>query len=109
MRFFKTIYKNEIVYIINQKLVDDALLSEIIESMPNKKRIALDMSKVHSIQSKILINYLLNNKIKLFNLQSEVLAYLALILKDGFLKSYINYQDFSENKRELIKRHLFVA
>ena len=51
----------------------------------------------------------MKNKIKLFNLQSEVLTYFALILKDGFLKSYINYSDFKDDKRELIKRHFLVA
>ena len=49
------------------------------------------------------------NKIKLFNPQSEVLTYLALVLKDGFLKTYINYSDFKNDKRELIKRHFLVA
>ncbi len=67
------------------------------------------MSRVQSINSPILINQLLANKIKLFNPTSEVLAYLSIILKDGFLKSYINYSDFSENKRELIKRHFLIA
>ena len=65
------------------------------------------MSQVENVNSPVLVNYLLNNKIKLFNLKSEVLAYFALILKDGFLKSYINYSDFSQDKRELIKRHFY--
>ena len=74
-----------------------------------KKRAGLDLTNVQNIQSPLLIEYLLNNKIKLFNLQSEVLTYFALILKDGFLKSYVNYFDFKNKKRELVKRHFLVA
>ena len=109
MRFFKTIYKKEIVFVINEKIIDDSLACQIISQIPSKKRIGLDMSQVENVNSAILIDCLLKNKIKLFNLKSEVLAYFALILKDGFLKSYINYSDFSQNKRELIKRHFLVA
>lgn len=109
MQFFKTIYRNEIVFIINQDVVDDILVHEIIQNCPKNKKIGLDMSHVQSINSPILINQLLTNKIKLFNPTSEVLVYLSIILKDGFLKSYINYSDFKENKRELIKRHFLVA
>ena len=109
MQFFKTIHKKEIVFVINEKFIDDTLACQIISQIPSKKRTGLDMGQVESVNSPILINYLLENKIKLFNLKSEVLAYFALVLKDGFLKSYINYSDFSQNKRELIKRHFLVA
>ena len=107
MRFFKAIYKNEIVFIINDKKVDDELACQIISQISFKKKIGLDMGQVLSVDSPILIEYLLKNKIKLFNLKSEVLAYFALILKDGFLKSYINYSDFSQDKRELRARKYF--
>ena len=109
MQFLKTIYKKEIVFVINEKIIDDILACQIISQIPSKKRVGLDMSQVENINSSILVDYLLKNKIKLFNLKSEVLAYFALILKDGFLKSYINYSDFSQNKRELIKRRFLVA
>ena len=109
MQFFKTIYKKEIVFIINKKNVDDDLVCQIISQIPSKKRVGIDMSQVDNVNSPILIKYLLKDKIKLFNLKSEVLSYFALILKDGFLKSYINFSDFSLDKRELIKRHFFVA
>lgn len=109
MQFFKTIHKNEIVFVINEKKVDDILACRIISQIPPKKRAGIDMSQVLDIDSPILIEYLLQNKIKLFNLKSEVLAYLSLILKDGFLKSYINYSDFKNNKRELIKRNFLIA
>ena len=109
MHFFKTIYKKEIVFVINEKVIDDNLMCKIISQIPPKKRAGLDLTNVQNVQSPLLIKYLLNNKIKLFNLQSEVLAYFALILKDGFLKSYINYSDFKDKKRELIKRHFLVA
>lgn len=109
MQFFRTIYKNEIVFIINQDVVDDILVHEILKNIPKNKKIGLDMKKVQSIDSPVLIKQLLKNKIKLFNPTSEVLAYLSIILKDGFLKSYINYSDFSKDKRELIKRRFLVA
>ncbi len=109
MQFFKTPYKNEVIFIINQKSVDDSLMLEILKTMPNNKKIGIDMTQVQNINSPILIEYLLKNKIKLFNLQSEILTYFALILKDGFLKSYMNHSDFSKNKRELIKRRFLVA
>ena len=109
MRNFKTIQKKEIVFVIDDKIIDDNLACQIIKLIYPKKRIGLDMSKVESINSPILIEYLLNNKIKLFNLQSEVLAYFSLIFKDGSLKSYMNYSDFKNNKRELIKRNFLVA
>ena len=85
------------------------LINQIISQIQDDKKIGLDMSMVQNIDSPLLIKYLLQNKIKLFNLQSEVLTYLSIILKDGFLKSFINYSDFKENKRELIKRKFLVA
>ena len=109
MQFSKTIYKKEIVFVINEKNVDDSLMVQIISQIPPNKRVGLDMSMVENVNSPILINNLLKNKIKLFNLKSEVLTYFALILKDGFLKSYINHLDFKQDKRELIKRHFLVA
>ena len=109
MEFFKTIHKKEIVFFINAKIIDDNLINQIISQIQDDKKIGLDMSMVQNIDSPLLIKYLLQNKIKLFNLQSEVLTYLSIILKDGFLKSFINYSDFKENKRELIKRKFLVA
>lgn len=101
--------KIQTVFIINEKIIDDNLACKIISKISTKKRIGLDMTKVESVNSSKLIEYLLNDKIKLFNLQSEVLTYFAIVLKDGFLKSYINYSDFKENKRELVKRRLLIA
>ena len=109
MQFFKTIYKNKIVFIINQNTINDSLVHEILKNCPKNKRIGLDISKVQNINSPALINQLLDNKIKLFNPTSEVLAYLSIILKNGFLKTYINYSDFNKNKRELVKRRFLVA
>ena len=109
MQFFKTIYKKEIVFVINEKIIDDSLTCQIISQIPSNKKVGLDMKNVLNINSPILIKYLLNNKIKLFNPRSEVLVYLSLILKDGFLKSYIDFSDFKNNKRELIKRHFLIA
>ena len=109
MNFIETIQKKEIVLIINKKNIDDEFCNEILNKIQNNKKIGLDMKKVQNICSKKFILCLLQNKFKLFNLQSEVLAYLAITIKDGFLKSYINYEDFSKNKRELIKRHFLLT
>jgi len=109
MCIFKTIHKKEIVFVVDEKIVDDFVAHEIISNIKSDKRVGLDMKKVESVQSPVLVEFLLNNKIKLFNLQSEVLTYFALIFKDGFLKSYMNYSDFKNNKRELIKRRFLVA
>ena len=109
MALKKTIYKNKIVFNIEQNFVDDVLVCKIIKNIDEKKLTGINMQNVSNINSPLLIKYLLENKIKLFNLQSEVLAYLAITLKDGFLKSYINYSDFAENKRELVKRRFLVA
>ena len=109
MALKKTIYKNKIVFNIEQSFVDDVLVQKIIKNIDENKLNGIDMQNVLSINSPLLIEYLLKNKIKLFNLKSEVLAYLAITLKDGFLKSYINYSDFASNKRELIKRRFLVA
>lgn len=109
MGFCKTIYKNKIVFLIDKKNVDDTLVQKIIFQNSTNKKIGLDMKNVESVNSPLLIKCLIENKIKLYNLQSELLTYFAIILKNGFLKSYMNFADFSENKRELVKRHFLVA
>ena len=109
MSFLKSNCKSETIYFINEEIISDDLISEIALSCKKEKKVGLDMKNVKAIQSSTFIKFLLEDRFKLFNLQSEVLAYLALILKDGFLKSYVNYQDFSENKRELIKRKFLIA
>ena len=109
MNFRKTIYKNKIVFHIDQDFIDDNLTEKITSNIEQNKIIGIDMKNIQSINSPLLIKYLLEDKIKLFNLQSELLSYLALTLKDGFLKSYVNYSDFNSNKRELIRRRFLVA
>lgn len=109
MQGFNTNQKKEVVFVINEKIIDDVLACEILSKFSLNKKIGLDMKNVECINSKILIEYLLKNKIKLFNLQSEVLAYFALIFKNGHLNSFINYSDFKENKRELIRRNFLIA
>lgn len=109
MTFNRINYKNEVIFEINNELIDDVCVSEIISEVSLNKKIGLDMRNVKAINSKYFIEYLLLDKFKLFNLNSEVLAYLAIILKDGFLKSHINFGDFRESKRELIRRKLYVA
>lgn len=101
--------KKEIIYVVNEKVVDDFLACQILSNVSLDKKIGLDMKKVESIKSPILIEYMLENKVKLFNLQSEVLAYFSLIFKSGHLKSFMNFTDFKENKRELVKRNFLVV
>ncbi len=107
--FQKAICKNEIVYIINSNCINDGIIDLIISNSKGSKKIGLDMKNVSCIKSQKFINCLTSNKFKLFNLKSEVLTYLALILKDGFLKSHMNFEDFQNNKRELVKRRFLVA
>ena len=109
MTLKKTIYKDKIVFNIEQALVDDVLAQKIIENIDENKLNGIDMQNVSSINSPLFIKYLSENKFKLFNLQSEILAYLAITLKGGFLRSYVSFSDFSNNKRELIKRRFLVA
>ncbi len=107
--YFETLCDSEAIYTINKKTLTDNLIRAILSLKNDTKKIALDMRHVQKINSALLIQCLIDNKIKLFNLNSELLAYLAIILKDGFLKSYINFEDFRDDKRELIARHFLVA
>ena len=104
MDFQKTAFKNKIVFKIKKEIIDDNLTKKILSRISKNKKTGLDMSFVKAIQSKLFINALLKNQFKLFNLKSEILTYLCLILKDGFLRSYMNINDFEQNKRELVKR-----
>ncbi len=105
----KTICKGKIVLIINENKIDDNLTNKILEFTKKSKKIGLNMKNVKSISSEKFIISLLKNKFKLFNLNSEVLLYLFLIIKKGSLKSFICEKDFIDNKRELIKRSFLVA
>ena len=105
----KQIQKKEIVLIVDEISIDDVLVDRILKFSSSFRKIGLDMKYVKTISSEKFISSLLKNKFRLFNLQSEVLAYLAIVLKDGFLKSHINKSDFHENKRELVKRSFLVA
>ena len=105
----KTICKGKIVLIINDNKIDDNLTNKILEFTKKSKKIGLNMKNVKSISSEKFIISLLKNKFKLFNLNSEVLLYLFLIIKKGSLKSFICKKDFIDNKRELIKRSFLVA
>ena len=109
MDFLKTTHKNKIILTINKSKIDDDIVDNILKATKNHQTIGLDMKNVITINSKTFINLLLTNKFKLFNLQSEILMYISIILKEGSLKSYINKNDFIENKRELIKRRFLVA
>lgn len=109
MYFYKTIYKNKIVFILDTDFIDDNIVDKIIIAMEKNKKAGLDLKKVKKINSTKFISHLLENKFKLFNLNSEVLTYLSLTLKDGCLKSYMNFEDFNQNKRELVRRRFLVA
>ena len=109
MNFHKIINKNEIIFTINNNVVDDSVCDSIISELLENKRAGIDMRHVDKIEGKKFARYLLENKYKLFNIKNEVLTYLAIILKDGLLKSFMNREDFDENKRELIKRRFSVV
>lgn len=110
MNLSQAIYKNEIVLLVRKEEINDALAKEILRTVEQEnKKIALDLMYVKKIQSPIFIEALIENKFKLFNLNSHILAYLAIILKDGVLKSYMNFGDFQCEKRELITRRFLIA
>ena len=109
MVFLEKIRKNEAILFVENEIIDDKVAQEILVLCNQNKLVAIDMVNVKTINSKLFIECLIENKFKLFNSQSEVLAYLAIILKDGFLKTHLNYQDSKENKREFVKRRFLVA
>ena len=109
MGFFKQFINDEIVYIINDETIKDSLIKEIISDIKPKHKIGLDMKNVKSLDSPVFIKNLNQNKYKLYNLQNEVLTYLSIIIKDGKLKSYMNFEDFEHDKRELIRRKFKIA
>jgi len=86
----KTIYKDEIVLIINQNFIDDILTDRILKISSKFKKIGLDMKNVKTIRSEKFISSLIADNFRLFNTKNEILTFLSLILKDGFLKSFIN-------------------
>lgn len=108
MNITKTIYDNEIVFFVNKEIIDDSVVEKIISNSNKNKKIAIDLKKVKTIKSNFFIDCLIKNKFKLFNLESEVLTYLSLTLESGFLKSYLNYEDFHLNRREFVKRRFVV-
>ena len=109
MGFLKQYGESEIVYIIDDEVINDSLIKKIIDDIEPKYKIGIDMSHVKALSSSLFIKYLNDNKYKLYNLQNEVLTYLSLIMKDGKLKSYMNFKDFKNNKRELMRRRFIVV
>ena len=107
MFFQKKVYKDEIIYTINGQIIDDLLVDNIL--CTKNKKIGIIMQNVKNINSKKFILNLVNNNFRLYNIRNEVLVFLAIILKDGFLKSYMTLEDLYNNKRELVKRHFLVA
>lgn len=108
MGLIRTICKGKIVLIIENETIDDNITKEILSNIHPTKKIGLDMKGVKTIKSKEFIKNLILCKFYLFNLTSELLCYLSLIIKDGFLKSFINKSDFIFEKREL-KRRKFIT
>lgn len=97
------------IFTIETEVINDSVVEELLTLKIKNKVLGLDMKNVVSIKSQKFVDYLLNNKVKLINLDSGVLAYLAIVIKDGFLRTYVSFNDFKENKRELIKRHFLIA
>jgi len=109
MSFFKQFIENEIVYIINDKIIKDSLIENIVHDINTKHKIGLDMKNVKALNSSLFLKYLKGNRYKLYNISNEVLTYLSIVLKDGKLKSYMNFKDFKYNKRELIRRRFSIV
>lgn len=109
MSLSKTIYKKEIVFTVKCTDINDEITESIINGTKSGKKIGINMKHVNCINSRKFIQSLLDGHFRLFNLRNEVLVYLAIILKDGFLKSHMSLEDLYFNKRELIKRHFLVA
>ncbi len=108
MDFSKKFLNGEVIYNINSEIIDEKIMNNIIKTIKPNIKTGLNMKNVKSITSVNFIKYLLEDRFKLFNIQSELLAYISLVLKDNFLKSFMNYEDFSSNKRELIKRKFII-
>lgn len=100
--------KKEAFFCVENKVVDDFVTIELLEKLEQREFLALDMTCVEEIKSSKFIKALLENKFRMVNLQVEVLAYLSLVLKDGFLKTYINKNDLINNKRELLRRRFLI-
>ncbi len=109
MFFSKITGKKEIIFTINSSTVTDDTVDRIFDADAVLKKIGINMQHVSCIKSKKFIKCLIENKFRLYNLQNDVLVYLAIVLKDGFLKSHMSCEDLLENKRELVKRHFLVA
>lgn len=109
MDFNKINLDNEIIFILKNEVIDNFLTKKIISQIDKNCHVGLDMTRVRHIKSQYFIKCLIKNKFKLYNLQNEVLTYLALVLKDNSLKSFMNLSDFRENKRELVKRRFRIA
>lgn len=109
MDFSKEIFKDEVIYYINSEIIDEKLTDEIISAINPKLKTGLDMTNVSSITSRKFIKYLSEDKFKLFNIKSELLSFVSIVLKDNFLKTYMNKSDFIYDKRELIKRKFYVV
>ena len=92
------------IYKIDEETIDDKSAKKILQKISKIKKPLLDMGMVKNIKSKLFIKYLLEDKFKLFNLENDLLIYLAIVLKGGFLKTYMSALDFASQKRELIRR-----
>ena len=90
-------------YTVKSENIDDSSVQKIVDSFKNCS-VGLNMKNVKSINSNYFMNCVLSNKFKLYNLNSDVLAYLSLTIKDGRLKSYINFEDLKLDVRELTRR-----
>ena len=109
MEFLELNKKNCKIILINQEVVDDFLCEKILLSYKKNEKLGLDMKNVKCVKGFSFVKNLLENNFKLFNLKDELLVYLSIALKNGSLKSYLNKNDFLENKRELIKRSFLIA
>lgn len=108
MGFLKQNKENEIVFVVNNETIKDSLVKEILKNINPEYKIGIDMKSVSNINSTLFIKCLNENKFKLYNIKNEVLTCLSIILKDGKLRSYMNYEDFKYDKRELVRRRFSI-
>lgn len=99
----------KVVFLISDTIIDDTAAKEILLQTKAYKQVMLDMKNVEAIESDLFINHLLKGRFRLFNLNLKVLLYLSIVLKNGFLYSFMNYKDCLNNKRGLYKRQLKVV
>ena len=109
MTFLKQFTKSEMVFVIDGEVVEDSIVAKIVNNIKPEYKIGIDMKNVKTLNSSLFIKYLNKGIFKLYNLQNEILTYLSIIIRDGKLRSFMNFEDFKNNKRELVRRKFIIV